>query len=64
MGPHFIAAGVEFAGWKLGAKIFRTTVAEFNQRALRACEKTGFERMSVFTNTDSERKFVILIKKE
>ena len=39
---------------------FRTTVAAFNQRALRACEKTGFRRRQSFVKADNKQEFIIL----
>jgi [ribosomal protein S18]-alanine N-acetyltransferase len=59
LGTLCLAAALELAG-DLGATAVRATVAEFNQRALRLCERAGFRRVARFDG--AERPFVILIR--
>jgi len=58
LGARYLAAALELARRELGAARVRVTVAEFNARALRLCEKAGFRRVSRFDGRD--RPFWIL----
>ena len=60
LGTRCLAAVLEFAGRELGATETRATVAEFNARALRLCERAGFRRVARFEG--AERPFVILVR--
>jgi ribosomal-protein-alanine N-acetyltransferase len=60
LGTLCLAAALELAGRELGAGAVRATVAEFNQRALRLCERAGFRRVARFDG--AERPFVTLIR--
>lgn len=51
---------LEFARRRLHAGQLRVTVAEFNQRAVRAWKRAGFEQHASFTATGSDLRFVIL----
>jgi RimJ/RimL family protein N-acetyltransferase len=60
LGARHIAAAIEFARRELGASSLRATVAEFNKRALRLCERAGFLRRSRFDGPN--RAFWILTR--
>lgn len=58
LGARYLQAALGFARRELGATSFRVTVAEFNARALRLCERAGFRRVARFDGPD--RPFWIL----
>lgn len=62
LGAGFMEAAMEFAHRHFAPVAFRATVAAFNKRALRVCEKIGYKQASVFVSTHSGKEFVILIK--
>jgi [ribosomal protein S18]-alanine N-acetyltransferase len=57
-GVRFLTAALAFATRELGATEFRATVAAFNERALRACERVGFRKLMRFDGP--ERAFWVL----
>jgi [ribosomal protein S18]-alanine N-acetyltransferase len=59
-GERYLGAALDFATRELGATKFRATVAEFNQRALRLCERAGFRRLVRFEGRD--RAYWILVR--
>jgi [ribosomal protein S18]-alanine N-acetyltransferase len=59
-GADYLAAAVAFARDELGATRVRATVAEFNARALRLCERAGFRRLIRFDGRD--RPYWILVR--
>ena len=62
LGPHIMRAAVAFANRRFGATRFRTTVAAFNQRAIKACQKAGYRRVDSFHHPVTDREFVILVR--
>lgn len=62
MGGRFLVAVLAFAQQQFGPPAFRATVAAFNQRALRACEKVGFRPVQKFTSTHTGKPFIILMR--
>jgi len=62
LGPRIIWAAMEFAMSEFSPHTFRTTVAEFNLRARRACEKVGYVFSQRFVATHDGIPFVILIR--
>ena len=62
LGTSFMAAALEFARRQFAPVAFRTTVAAFNQRALRVCERVGYQPMQVFEATHSRQCFVMLLR--
>ena len=62
LGPRVMNAAIEFARIQFAPKAFRTTVAAFNQRALRACEKVGYEPVQRFIATHNGMPFVVLMR--
>src|SRR5688500_3360193 len=51
-GARYLGAVIAFARDRLGARELRATVAEFNARAIRAFERTGFRKVTRFENSD------------
>jgi [ribosomal protein S18]-alanine N-acetyltransferase len=62
LGPQIIRAAMDFARAEFFPRAFRATVAEFNLRAQRACEKVGYVPVQHFIATHSGTPFVILIR--
>jgi ribosomal-protein-alanine N-acetyltransferase len=62
LGPRVIRAAMDFARVEFSPRAFRATVAEFNLRAQRACEKVGYVLARRFFATHSGVPFVILIR--
>jgi len=62
MGPQIIRAAMDFARAEFSPRAFRATVAEFNRRAQRACEKVGYMPVQRFIATHSSVSFVIFIR--
>ena len=62
LGPKVIRAAMDFARMTFSPGAFRTTVAELNLRALRACEKVGYEVSQRFVASHNGVPFVVLIR--
>jgi RimJ/RimL family protein N-acetyltransferase len=62
LGARVIEAAFEFARRNFAPKVFRVTVAAFNQRALRVCEKVGYRPVQTFQSTHSSQDFVVLMR--
>jgi ribosomal-protein-alanine N-acetyltransferase len=62
LGPQIMRAAMDFARVEFSTRAFRATVAEFNLRAQRACEKVGYVPVQRFVATHSGVPFVILIR--
>ncbi len=62
LGPKIMKAAMEFAKLHFHPQAFRATVAAFNQRAIKACEKVGYRRTDTFRNPNTHREFVILMR--
>lgn len=62
LGPLVMRAAMDFARGEFSPRAFRTTVAEFNLRAQRACEKVGYVFVQRFVATHNGIPFVILIR--
>ncbi|KST65960.1 GNAT family N-acetyltransferase [Mastigocoleus testarum] len=70
MNPRFTKRGlalrtinaiIDFGNAKFLATLFRVTVAEFNQQALRICEKAGFKEIERFQRKQDGKYFLIMI---
>jgi RimJ/RimL family protein N-acetyltransferase len=61
IGEMFVRVATDFGQMFFTPDKLRATIAAFNTRALRMCEKAGFTETSSFTREDGT-KFVILIK--
>ena len=62
LGPRIIRAAMDFARAEFSPRAFRATVAEFNLRARRACEKVGYVPVQRFLATHSGVPFVIFMQ--
>lgn len=62
MGPQVIQSAINFANVAFSPPAFRTTIAGFNLRAQRACEKVGYVFAQRFVATHSGVPFVILLR--
>jgi len=62
LGPRVMSAAMDFAKAEFSPLAFRATVAGFNLRAQRACEKVGYVLAQRFFATHSGAPFVILIR--
>jgi ribosomal-protein-alanine N-acetyltransferase len=63
LGGAFVGAVLRFAQRELAPAVFRVTVAEFNERALRVWKKTGFQPIQRFGRTFDGMPFVVLTRK-
>ncbi len=61
-GPQIIAAAIEFARTEFSPRVFRVTIAEFNLRARRACEKVGYVFAQRFLATHNGIPFVVMLR--
>jgi len=61
-GLAYVTAILAFARQTFVPARFRTTVAEFNTRSRRVCERAGFEQVQVFSASTDNRPFVILTR--
>ncbi len=61
MGAEVVQKGLEFGRHTFGTLRFRTTVADFNQRAKKVCTKIGFERIAGFSRTSDGEPFSIFV---
>ena len=59
LGAEVILKGLEFGRLTFGTSRFRTTVADFNQRAQKVCEKIGFEHRQSFARSGDGQPFLI-----
>jgi RimJ/RimL family protein N-acetyltransferase len=61
-GSTVIAAGLDFGRDAFTPRAFRVTVASFNRRALRLCEKMGFFPSQKFRREQDGVEFIVLIR--
>ena len=62
LGPQIIRAAMDIARVEFSPGAFRATVAEFNLRAQRACEKVGYVPVQRFIATHSDVPFVTFMR--
>ncbi len=62
LGPHIMRAAMDFARPLFTPHAFRVTVAEFNLRARRACEKIGYVSVQKFIAPHNGMPFVVLMQ--
>lgn len=60
-GHDLITAVLDFGQDTFAPSAFRATVAAFNQRALRLCERAGFRPVQTFQREQDGRAFVVLL---
>jgi len=59
LGSKVIMEGLRFGNRKFGTKRFRVTIADFNGRAKKACEKIGFRIKDRFLRASDNKPFTI-----
>lgn len=62
LGADFMNAAFEFACRKFAPQAFRVTVAAFNKRALRVCQKVGYQEIQTFQNRYTGKTFIVLMR--
>jgi RimJ/RimL family protein N-acetyltransferase len=62
LGPRIMRAAMEFARSEFSPQAFRVTIAGFNLRARRACEKVGYMFAQQFVAAHNGMPFVILMR--
>lgn len=60
LGPGVIQQGLEFGRQRFGVGRFRVTIADFNIRAQRVCEKIGFRPVQHFCRESDGEPFTVL----
>ncbi|MDF1811495.1 MAG: GNAT family N-acetyltransferase [Verrucomicrobiales bacterium] len=60
LGTEIIKAGIKYGKEELGIEDFRVTVAAFNMRAIKVCERIGFKERQRFQRPNDNREFVVL----
>ncbi len=63
LGPRILRASMDFARPLFSPAAFRVTIAAFNQRARRACERVGYVTIQNFIAAPNGMPFVIMICK-
>lgn len=61
-GLKYVKAVLDFGHRTFSPTAFRVTVAEFNKRALRVWEKSGFRAVQAFQKEQGGRVFVVLMR--
>lgn len=62
LGPSIMSAAMTFSRPLFAPRAFRVTVAAFNQRARRACEKVGYIAVQEFVAVHNGIPFVVLMR--
>ena len=64
-GADFVGAILDFGAETFSPSALRVTIATFNERAIRVCERAGFERVETFRggSGESERDYAVLVKR-
>lgn len=60
LGYEFFIEGMKFACEKLSPKMFRLTVAAFNNRAVRLYESAGFRKVTSFERVSDEGNYLYI----
>lgn len=63
LGPLIMKAAMQLARAAFAPAAFRVTVANWNQRAVRACVKVGYRTTGQFLNPNTGVEFLILTRK-
>lgn len=61
LGAEIIRKAIEFGAQEFGAERFRVTIAAFNDRALKVCQRIGFVENQRFCRASDDEQFVILL---
>ncbi len=60
MGAEIIQKGLTFGSVLFSTERFRVTIAAFNQRALKVCQRLGFEKDHRFQRLNDDTEFIVL----
>jgi ribosomal-protein-alanine N-acetyltransferase len=63
-GHDFLSAVLDVGRCKFAPGAFRATVAAFNLRSLRMCERAGFRQVQHFTSLGTGVRFIVLHRPE
>lgn len=63
LGRHVIAAAMNYGFRRFSPRFFRTTVASFNLRAKKTCERLGYRVVRTVTRLSDGRPFEIMMQK-
>lgn len=64
LGVEIVGAILDFARRRYHPRAFRATIAAFNQRSQRVCQKLGFHQVQRFSRVEDDMKFVIMGREE
>jgi [ribosomal protein S18]-alanine N-acetyltransferase len=64
MGLGVLLAGLDFAKGHYHPSACRVTIAEFNIRAQKVCQKAGFSVMQRFTRAETNEPFLVFLKSD
>ncbi len=64
LGLGLLTAGLEFGRRQFAPPAFRVTIARFNLRAQKVCERAGFHPEQIFQRDSDGKEFIILVKEE
>lgn len=62
LGRHVIAAAMNYGFRRFSPRYFRTTVASFNLRAKKTCQRVGYQVVRSFTRLSDGRHFEIMMQ--
>ena len=62
LGPSVMQAAIDFALTQYAPHVLRTTVAGFNGRAQRACEKVGYRKVDEFFSEKLGRDYFVFTR--
>ena len=62
LGKHVISAAMRYAVERFHSPLFRTTVATFNARARKTCERLGYRVVSSFARPTDGLQFAIMLQ--
>ncbi len=62
LGDQFLATAVTFARQTFPPQKLRVTIAAFNKRAQRLCQKAGFAEVDRFESENGGRPFLIFVR--
>lgn len=60
LGTTVVRKGIAFGADRFGVDRFRVTIAAFNQRALKVCQRIGFDEKQRFLRPSDQMVFVVL----
>lgn len=64
LGEEVLRAGLQFGARRFGFFKYRVTVASFNERALKVCQRVGFVERQRFSRASDDQEFVVLTRED